>query len=1452
VGVGLFAFVLDGVFLGSLIAALVWAAVCFCRCVCMPLCQKCCRRSVSAAAAMLLLTSAGVAAAQPQQVEPRPPLIDPRPDWTVIVPYDPAADPFAAEKVFLNQAQFVELWNRARPDQPLVRPADRPALLAGASFVAELDRPEGSDPAIQVTARFVLHLLRDGTHALPLPLRQVALESARLDGRPAALTAATNKREPAYRVNVSGAGIHLLDVTFRLPVELAGEAGQFTLPLTAPVPGTLTFRLPDDEVKVRVNGTTTAYRRIASDAGESVVVPLGETAPVSVSWNPPSMGAGVDRVIQVETVSKVIASDAGLSLVAGFEYRIRQGSVEELLYQLPEGWNLQTISGPDVGGWSVEGNEEQRLIRVFLRRAIEETTQVAFELFRAARIDGDPLQAEFPRLIPLEVTREIGHLGLFATSHLSIRAPAPDHAARIENNLFPGGIQHAASGTALQLAYRFSRSDYALLFTVERKAPEAKATSNHGLIVEETRGQLASKFVVNLGDTPRSRLSFRLPEMYVILDVQASALDDWYQAESADGERLLILDFPAPISGSVQIALGGYLRKEPMDEIIEVFVPSLLEMTEDKTTLAVWTSGNYRLSTDELDGWKALNVDQVPAEVRKLQDRPVDLAYEATRADERYLSVLITRLRPVISADTVTILNLTDTAIVFQLAVKWAISRATTDRFVFTTPDSFAGKLNFSGAPNLRNYSSELLDDGRVRWTVFLTQPQGESYFLSPLVILPPPENGDLAIPRLQVEAYQTDDDGNEALVPVPQQRHYAVLVNQSNARLSVNDAALLEPISLADLPLNTDRTLVQQATDIFRLRPERDLPSWTLRTFEQKRGAAAVVNFAQLTSVVEDDGGWRMHASYLIRNRGRQFLGLKLPAGARLLSAAVRDEPVRPVKTTLGGEDDPLEVTLLPLPKGGEADVSFFAEIVLAGQLPQGNLTRELSVFRHHFDLPAPRVVSMKESPTLGIPVSRTSWNVYLPEHLDAEEVDDIDRTNLSPRPPEEAELDLRIVQLKETNSVLATLTETENQNLAVQHNAALNARILEREIRERLSYGNLDYKSNPRFRELQAEQRKLSENLEGQEEIWERQKLARETGDIEYFNRNYSTLDSRSQLGLTIQGNALLYGSNMPAQSLPDSTINGVTAGKQFNFAISPSSKPDVSSAAKSAAPATKSGLEKRRITNQADDDFLRREHSARAEKEERAVPPQRLSAPIFDEGRDGILEGLNRPADSPFDYGSAGGYPGVGGMGGMGGGGMGGMGGGGFRMNEPPSGRRREERFEDSGPGMGRMPLLQSRSGAMGEAVDALDDSESMRLLSLEVRQQQQVWPSTRGISLTFEIPTAGRLHSFSKAGGDPRLALEVRPSDDWTVGIRLVWFAIWGGLAWLAVRLVRGGRQLSGEQWALAAFALGVMLALLIPAIGPLPGLSLATAAGIAWLVCRVQHQPPAPAPPPETG
>lgn len=1436
-------FILDGVVLGSLIGAAAWALTACCRCCCVPLCSKlmnCCRpRTVTTALLLCTVLSCGSSLfAQPQPNQaPNPPAanqpasqgmlmppVPPKPNWTVIIPYELGNDPFAASKVFLSKQQYIELWNRTHPDDPLGQGGVTTGpSVSGASFVATVEG-EGDTASMKITARFVLQAISDKSLSVNLPIKRVALESALLDDAQVALTPLASKDGDAYQVQLPSAGVHLLDLVFRLPLKEATTSGQFTLPLSREVVGRLTVKLPAADLNVQVNGTTTAYRRVKEAETESILVPLSTNGPISVSWSPSRTEAGFDRIVHVNSISGLFVTDAGLTLQNQFRYSIPQGVVEELLFQLPAGWELQSIAGEDVGGWEIEQNDQQRLIRIFLRREVDDATEVQFAMFRNADLDEMQIEIEYPHITPQQITGEKGVTGLYSSDQYRIRPGGVEFMTQSETKTFPGIENSLLPAERLQYAFRYARNDYRVPLIIQRKEPEAKAKSQHALIVQASRVQAATKYRVDLTSSPRSRLSILLPETYVILDVVATELQDWYQTESTDGDRLLIVEFPRPLTGKVEVTLQGYLRKDPVDEFAELLLPTLLEMSEDETKLSVWGRSDYRLTVEDIDGWKQTNVRETPAEIRALHKELPVFTFESTQISDRYLGLLIEKIKPVLKADTVTIVNVTNAAVVYQLAIRWEITQAATDRFVFTTPESLAGKLDFTDAPLLQNYSSEVMDDGRIRWTIFLSQPQSQGYFLSPLAVLPLPGDGTLEIPQLSVEQFPHGFE-EEEFTPLARQRHYIALVNQSDFQLTAQDASLIEKIPMSELPLNPQQTLLQQATEIFRVRSDRQRPTWTMTTFKQKRGAAAVVNFAQLTTVLERDGSWRTKASYLIRNSNRQFLALHIPEDARLMAALVRNEPVRPVVTKLGDK----QITLLPLPKASEADLSFFAEIILAGRLPNHDLVSSVPLIAEKIDLPAPSVVPQKESELFGIPVSRTAWTVWLSEDLNVDEVNDVTRMNLSPQETATAQLDLQIAQLKELNDRLSTIHDS--QSMVVQEKLLYNVTRLEQEIaQEKAKYNEQSArrykgKASGQLMELEDQERMLGENRGRlQSEVLSKQQQI-QTDAYSFGLNNFNTLDSRAQVDLLRSGNSVLTRNNAFGDQITNGTTifsDGTANDLNFEIETSPTkeaemdNKPGEGKSGKDGPADFKQSL-KKRISNESQqafgDEFQSQTRSGGRRGEAGPQSGAGLQDPFgqpmnqsgtYDQGGQGQPDSRFSGRNSFYERGAQletpTGPPVFSSFGGMqqGGGQSGGFGAGGA-------------------PGGGGFVPLQAAGNpdtvlgfvAPGDDGRRQQDAVEQMLMGGET--------AATGMSLKFDIPRYGKSHTFSKAGGEPRLALKLKPTDYWTQNGQLIWSLIWIALTIAAVKFLtsRDWDSLSRKDAGGLLTLVGLTLSVILP-------------------------------------
>src|SRR5262249_50921669 len=116
-----------------------------------------------------------------------------------------------------------------------------------------------------------------------------------------------------------------------------------------------------------------------------------------------------------------------------------------------------------------------------------------------------------------------------------------------------------------------------------------------------------------------------------------------------------------------------------------------------------------------------------------------------------------------------------------------------------------------------------------------------------------------------------------------------------------------------------------------------------------------ALVETAHLRSVVADDGQVITQMDLAVRNNGRQHLELTLPASAKVWSAFVAGQPVRPAQR--GGH------LLLPVEaSSSDAPVSVELTYVSNGRFPRSG---------GQVDLVSPR---------LDVPLKDAHWELFLP----------------------------------------------------------------------------------------------------------------------------------------------------------------------------------------------------------------------------------------------------------------------------------------------------------------------------------------------------------------------------------------------------------------------------------------------------------------------------------------
>jgi hypothetical protein len=749
-----------------------------------------------------------------------------------------------------------------------------------------------------------------------------------------------------------------------------------------------------DDLQVRVNGASDAYRLSEIDGRRAVEAPVDAGGDVTVSWQPATMGGAGEALVQCDTSIGVTIDDAGLHAKHRFKLQTRQGSVREMEFTLPTNVSVRRISGEDVAGWEQPAAEgDTRRLKLFLRRDITDATTVEVDLFAALPpiAPGESTQFSVPQLVPQKVTRENGDVSLFAAPELSLTIGETQSLRQV--NLAAEGMDGslAQPGATPRFAFRFVARPFTLTGAAVRRATETRVVSQHGAEILLRKTLLASRFQFDLREAPRASLSFILPAGYLTLDVQADYLSDWYITEDV-GEEILTVEFDQPRTGQVQVLLEGSVPHEPDAASVEIIVPEPFDADRSESQLGVWINPAYTASIGGTDDWRPLDPAQLSDTIRSLRTRPPQFAFRASQPFAGVVEATLTRAAAELSGDLVLLTAVSDAAIDYGLTFRWRIDRAATDTFVVAVPEWLGNQLEFQGE-GIRQTESAPLPDGRIAWTITLHQPVQEEYLLSAAATLPLPEDDVVRTPDVRFLQPGQPQGGTQELAV---QRRYLVLVNLSGVhQLSPVDPDAIVPAQREQLPLTLQDELLNQALEIASLPVGGNLPEWNLALTAAGQAAGATVLLADLHTVLEQDGTWRTQADYRVRNRGRQFLAVQPPAQSRLLSAMVRGHASQAIRHNLDGKP----VLLIPLPATSLADLSFDVRLVLAGGLT-GGLPRRAAVQSTEVVMPAPQVVSPAQSEEFGLPVLQTLWRVSLPEEVIAEPVED--GTNLTQREEE------------------------------------------------------------------------------------------------------------------------------------------------------------------------------------------------------------------------------------------------------------------------------------------------------------------------------------------------------------------------------------------------------------------------------------------------------------------
>jgi len=926
-----------------------------------------------------------------------------RPD--VVLPYAPGQPELLAERVFLSKEEFLKLYSQAYPDELRSSNAPTESRVVAAFYKSGQQlQVKDSNWSQTFTARYVIRSYSETPVSVSLPIGQVAVRSAKLNGGDAILVAeravpvlledspnqpaGQNKQQlqapqqapilpiksdSSYSVHIPTKGVHLLDLVFDVAATIENSVGHISLPLR-PVPaGTISFQIPNEQLDVQVNGRSNAFRK----DGAILIIPIAAAGSTRIDWRPTTAQTSANTIYHALVNSALTLDDAGMTVHASIGINCRQGQLSEIEISVPKEYSVQAVSGNEIAGWNI-ADDKQESVKLQFKQAIEGETRFNLILFRKLVLTSESTSLDVPVLSVTGASRDSGNVTVLGGRELEVRVDSLSGVTQLNaaESTLPQGID-----TTLRRvhAWRYTRHPVAISIRVFRTVDRMQITMLNGVQLEAQRQLWTTLINADISGAPRRRLEIRVPNDFLALDVSANDLADWYYTQPDDDKatfKILNIQFHTARQGIVSAVIQA--QSDLSDKLNEtkLVTPIVLAADEAITNLSVWLDAASKISTAAAEGWKRAGGETaIDPRILQLQSDAPDISFTTTDSAPQPVVLGLMQATPGLIPESVSVTNVTDTSIELTLALKWQIAGAATRELSFTLPEVRGDSYDFR-IPGLRQLEKKTTD-GRVHFTVHLQQPVSEHFFILATATLPLTDSK-------QIAAQPPEFPGYEAKAS-----HFWVIVNQSAGLLQAVDMATDgEDVSPTDIKIKLPEGLLQQSVAIRRLKADRPNSPWQLNFAERQKVAPAVIALASHTTIIAADSTWRSFHKLQMRNESRQFLPVILPDSSRVLFCRVEGQPTRIVSRNL----DDKTLHLVPIPQSGRACTPFNVEFALAGTLPV--LSETLSA--ETLSIPVPEFPEFRDFPDYGITVSRNTWSVHVPEQWRASLINDPRKTNV------------------------------------------------------------------------------------------------------------------------------------------------------------------------------------------------------------------------------------------------------------------------------------------------------------------------------------------------------------------------------------------------------------------------------------------------------------------------
>jgi hypothetical protein len=730
----------------------------------------------------------------------------------------------------------------------------------------------------------------------------------------------------------------------------------------------LTLDQPDADVDFP---TAISFKRVLDRDRTRVEAVIGSADHVELLWTPRmKRAAEVAATVFCQNAALVTVGGGVMNVRASLDYQVTQGELRQVRVQLPAGQRLLRVAGDSIRNWEIKEEKGGQILAVELLQGVSPAYRLTVETEKALETLPATVKAEIPHA--LEVKREAGLVALCGGEELSLAVDSAKDLQRVDAAEFArAGIPKTGELTSV---FRFLKPDFDLRVRAEIVQPQVEAVVRNHVRLGADSAAISAVIDYTIKRAGVFALKLALPAGYRVEQVTGNNVLQWTE-RTEDQARLLEVTLKERAIGvyTLRLELAKNFKELPKSLAVEGVHP----LGTGKLTgfVSVAAEPGMEVKTETFDGLTEIPAAALPdmgLPRRSEAEAGNVLAYKFIAAEpkpspEWKLAVATEAVEPWLRAEIVNTITLTEAMTSGRALVRYEIQSAPVKTLCVKVPASFRN-VEISG-PNIR---SREMTGGRSSAT---------------------PANGNDSGAR-GTRPSETETNAVTWCVELQNKTRgaYTLTVTWEQPPVTRDNPAELTGVSAANVERETGLLAIvakpplqvaeRRARDLQRV-DTRDFPDWAGRPdnatvlayryarpgytlaleakrFDEAEVLQALVDDVRLTSVVADDGQMMTEMSLAVRNNGRQFLEVELPAGATVWSAFVAGQPVRPSRRE--GR------LLLPLEQSGadEAPVAVALTYVDTNSFPKGR----------------GRVGFI--SPKLDVPLKNARWELLLPPNYD------------------------------------------------------------------------------------------------------------------------------------------------------------------------------------------------------------------------------------------------------------------------------------------------------------------------------------------------------------------------------------------------------------------------------------------------------------------------------------